>query len=55
MYQYDDLDKCTMTGSDSGDGASPRSEAAMFRMSAIAAAKCGGLEMKARRSETKAE
>jgi hypothetical protein len=40
VYRYDDLDKCTMTGSDSGDGTSPRSEVAIFCVSAITVEKC---------------
>jgi hypothetical protein len=40
VYWYDDLDGCTMTRSESGDGASPRSEVAIFCVSAITAVKC---------------
>jgi hypothetical protein len=39
VYRYDDLDKCTMTGSDSSSDASLRSEVAIFWMSAIAESK----------------
>jgi len=53
VYWYDDLDRHTMTGGDSGGGASPRSKAAVFRMSAIAAVKCEGLKMKAQGSRTR--
>ena len=53
MYWYDDLDRHTMTGGDSSGGASPRSEAAVFRMSAIAVVKCKGSKMKAQGSGTR--
>ena len=42
VYQCDDWERYAMTGSDSDGGASPRSEVAVFRTSAIAVAKCGG-------------
>jgi len=53
VYWYDDLDRHTMTGGDSSGGASPRSEAAVFRMSAIAVVKCEGSKMKVQGSGTR--
>jgi hypothetical protein len=55
VYRYDDLDRYALTDDDSGSGASPKSEVAVFCTSAVVVTECWGSEIEAQQSGAKAE